>query len=252
MRTFSGRTRIEGAPQFSPDGRHLAHWYPRDGETKNVGEIYVGPAAGGDTTSITRPLDRNVARGIWMPDGNSMLVGANDGTTTALWIQPIDRGKARRIDMGKVVATAPFWLDASVGPKGEIAVTGSEPGRPAEMYYLASPDAKLQRMTDFNRETGALDLGKSETIQWDCDAFHMDGVVTYPPGSRPQPGNILWCSIFMEARVRHRRRPFQAVHSFWRRRGGLCSSQTIAAAIIWAMHFKPASGMTPAKGRVAT
>ena len=181
LRAFSGRTRLEGDPLFSPDGRRLAHWYPRDGETKNVGEIYLGPATGGDTASVTRALDRNVARALWMPDGNSMLVSANDGTTTALWIQPIDHGKARRIDMGTVVATAPFWLDASVGPKGEIALTGSEPGRPAEMYYLASPDAKLQRMTDFNRETAALDLGKSETIHWDCDTFHMDGVVTYPP-----------------------------------------------------------------------
>ncbi len=46
------------------------------------------------------------------------------------------------------------------------------------MYYLASPAGKLQRMTDFNRETAALDLGKTETIHRDCEAFHMDGVVT--------------------------------------------------------------------------
>ena len=141
LRALTTRRRKETQPVFSPDGRHIAHWYPRDGETKNVNEIYVGPAAGGDTATVTRALDRNVQRAIWMPDGKSMLVSANDGTATGLWIQPID-GKARRIDMGKVVATAPFWLDASVGPKGEIALTGSEPDRPAEMYYLASPDSK--------------------------------------------------------------------------------------------------------------
>ena len=61
-----------------------------------------------------------------MPGGKSMLVSANDGTTTGLWIQPL-KGAAHRIDMGKVVATAGFWLDASLGPKGEIALTGSEP-----------------------------------------------------------------------------------------------------------------------------
>ncbi len=168
------------SPSFRPTCRHIAHWYPRDGDTKNVNEIYVGPSAGGDSATATHALDRNVQRAIWMPDGKSMLVSANDGTTTGLWIQPID-GKARRIELGNVVATAPFWLDASVGPKGEIALTGSEPGRPAEMYYLASPDSKPERLTDFNRDTAALELGKSETIHWDCDAFHMDGVVTYPP-----------------------------------------------------------------------
>jgi dipeptidyl aminopeptidase/acylaminoacyl peptidase len=180
LKPLTGRTRQETQPQFSPDGRHIAHWYPRDGESKNVNEIYVGPAAGGETAPVTGALDRNVQRAIWMPDGSSMLVSANDGTSTALWIQPID-GKARRIEMGSVVATAPFWLDASIGPKGEIALTGSEPDRPAEMYYLASPNSKPQRMTDFNRDTAALELGKSEAIQWDCDSFHMDGVVTYPP-----------------------------------------------------------------------
>jgi dipeptidyl aminopeptidase/acylaminoacyl peptidase len=180
LQPLTGRARLETQPLFSPDGRRIAYWYPRDGDSKNVNDIYLGPATGGATASITHALDRNVQRAIWMPDGKSLLVSANDGTTTGLWIQPID-GKARRLELGKIVATAAFWLDASVGPKGEIALTGTEPDRPAELYYLGSPDATPRRMTDFNRDTQALDLGKSETIEWDSDSFHMDGVVTYPP-----------------------------------------------------------------------
>src|SRR6185369_13079727 len=48
LKPLSGRTRNESQPLFSPDGAHIAHWYPRDGESRNVNEIYVGPAAGGD------------------------------------------------------------------------------------------------------------------------------------------------------------------------------------------------------------
>jgi dipeptidyl aminopeptidase/acylaminoacyl peptidase len=177
---LSSRTHHETQPLFSPDGTHIAHWYPRDGDTKNVNEIYVGPAAGGDTASITKPLDHNVQRAMWMPDGKALLVSANHGTTTGLWIQPID-GKARRIELGKVVATAPFWLDASMGPAGELAFTGTEPERPAELYYLPSPTSAPQRITDFNREVASVELGHTETVEWDCDKFHMDGVVTYPP-----------------------------------------------------------------------
>lgn len=180
LKPLTGRTKFESQPLFSPDGSRIAHWYPRDGEPRNVNEIYVGPANGGDTASVTHAIDRNVQRVIWMPGGQSMLVSANDGTSTGLWIQPL-QGAPRRIDMGRVVATAGFWLDASVGPKGEIAVTGSEPDRPAELYYLASPESKAERLTDFNRETTTLELGRSETVRWDSDAFHMDGVVTYPP-----------------------------------------------------------------------
>jgi Tol biopolymer transport system component len=151
LHALTTRTRNETQPLFSPDGSHIAHWYPRDGETKNVNEIYVGPATGGDTASVTRSVDRNVQRAMWMPDGKSLLVSANDGTTTGLWVQPID-GRPRRIELGKIVATAPFWLDASMGSAGELAFTGSEPERPAELYYLASPSAVPQRITDFNRE----------------------------------------------------------------------------------------------------
>src|SRR5262249_17688641 len=65
MRPLTGHARYESQPVFSPDGRRVAHWYPRDSETRNVNEIYVGPASGGESASVTRALDRNVQRGIW-------------------------------------------------------------------------------------------------------------------------------------------------------------------------------------------
>jgi len=180
LHPLTSRTLHESQPLFSPDGTHIAHWYPRDGQTKNVNEIFVGPATGGQTASVTRSIDRNVGRAMWMPDGKSLLVSANDGTTTGMWIQPID-GKARKISLGKVVATAPFWLDASMGPAGELAFTGSEPEHPAELYYLPSPTSAPQRITDFNHDAASIELGRTETVQWENDGFHMDGVVTYPP-----------------------------------------------------------------------
>src|SRR5215813_6085987 len=40
LRGLTGRTRNETQPLFSPDGSRIAHWYPRDGESRNVNEIY--------------------------------------------------------------------------------------------------------------------------------------------------------------------------------------------------------------------
>lgn len=180
MRQLTARDKNESQPLFSPDGRRIAHWYPRDGEPRNVNEIYVGPASGGESASITRALDRNVQRAIWMADSKSMLVSANDGTSTGLWVQPLD-GAAKPIDTGGAVATASFWLDASVGPHGEIAFTGSESNRPAEVYWVATPSAKAQRITDFNGAIASLELGKAESVAWKNDGFDCDGVVTYPP-----------------------------------------------------------------------
>ena len=180
-RALTGRSRNEAQPLISPDGTRVAYWSPRDGNTKNVNEIYVAPIGGGEGRSVTRAIDRNVQRAIWMADGQSLLVSANDGTGVGLWVQPLE-GAARRVEMGRVVATASFWLDASVNARGQIALTGSEPGAPVEIYVLDSAAARPRRLTQYNKAIAALELGKTETVRWaGPDGFSNDGVVTYPP-----------------------------------------------------------------------
>jgi dipeptidyl aminopeptidase/acylaminoacyl peptidase len=185
MRPLTGGDRNETQPLISPDGQSVSYWRPRDGMTRNVNEIHLSPIGGGEGRSLTREIDRNVMRSIWMPDGKSMLVSANDGTSVSLWIQPVD-GEARRIHTRNVTATTGFWLDASVGPAGQIAFTGSEPGRPAELYVIATPEGQPERLTDYQKEIAALELGRVESVSWDGpDGFKNDGVVTYPPGFVP-------------------------------------------------------------------
>ena len=89
---------------------------------------------------------------------------------------------ARRIELGKVVATASFWLDASVGPDGRARVhRHASPNVPPSSITSRRPTPTRERLTDFNRETAALELGRTETVHWENDGFHVDGVVTYPP-----------------------------------------------------------------------
>lgn len=180
-RALTGRDRHEGYPLFSPDGARVAYWYPREGMTRNVDEVYVARASGGEGASVTRALDRNISRTIWMPDGKSLLVGANDGTSTGLWIQPVD-GAARRVPIGKISIMGAFWMDISVARTGEIAFAGAEALHPPEIYFLPSAAGQPRRLTGFNDEVAGLDLGKTESIEWDGpDGLRQDGVVTYPP-----------------------------------------------------------------------
>ncbi|HEX4949336.1 MAG TPA: S9 family peptidase, partial [Blastocatellia bacterium] len=137
-------------------------------------------ATGGAGACVTTALDRNVFRSMWMPDGKSFITGGNDGTRVSLWLQPLE-GAARKLDLGAINPGGSFWIDASVSNDGALAFTGSEPQRPAELYYLASPTAKPKRLTDFNGQTTTLALGKVEKVEWTNDEFKMDGVVTYPP-----------------------------------------------------------------------
>ncbi|MGA8617588.1 MAG: S9 family peptidase [Candidatus Sulfotelmatobacter sp.] len=181
IRQLTNRSAFESFGLFSPDGSKIAYWFPRDGDFNSENEIFVAPSTGGDGTDLTRALDRDVSGAIWMPDGKSLLVNGDDGTRTVIWIQPLD-GAARKVDLGEVNPTWDALMDANAGKDGSIAFAGSTPTQPAELYYLASPEAKLKRLTDFNHEIATLDLGHTDTFEWrGPDGFAEDGVVVYPP-----------------------------------------------------------------------
>ena len=180
MRAVTGHKEFEGQPAYSPDGSQVAYWQPRDGESGNVNEIHIAPSSGGTGRSITRALDRNIARGIWMPDGKSLLVGANDGTRVSLWLQGID-GAARKIDLGNLSPSSSFWVDVAVARDGAIAFTATEPSKPAELYYMSSSTSAPKRLTNLNAEIAGFALGKTEVISWQSDGFTHNGTVTYPP-----------------------------------------------------------------------
>jgi dipeptidyl aminopeptidase/acylaminoacyl peptidase len=183
MRALTGRVKNESQPVISPDGKWVSYWYPRDGNSKNVNEIQVAPFAGGEGRSVTAALDRNVMRAIWTSDSKSLIVSANDGTGVSIWNQPAEGGSAKKYDLGKIVPTAPFWLDASLSNDGALAFSASTATRPSEIYLSRAAASKPERLTDFNGAFEALELGRTESIQWTgADGFKQDGVVTYPPG----------------------------------------------------------------------
>jgi dipeptidyl aminopeptidase/acylaminoacyl peptidase len=181
VRKLTKHEKFESFAEFSPDGSRVAYWYPRDGDPNNENEIFVTQTTGGDGTDTTRAIDRCLLRAIWMPGGNSLLVGGHDGTTTSLWLQPLN-GAAKKLALGDISPSWGFWVDAFVGQKGEIAFTGSTPTQPSELYYMASANDAPKRLTNFNHEIAALALGKTERFAWQGpDNFQEDGVVVYPP-----------------------------------------------------------------------
>jgi dipeptidyl aminopeptidase/acylaminoacyl peptidase len=188
MRRVTTHEKFESFGLFSPDGSKIAYWYPRDSDPNNQIEIVVTPtpAVGGspaDGAVATGAIDHNIARVIWMPDSNSILVGGHDATQTSMWLQPLAANAApKKLNLGDVSPAWAFWVDAFVGRKGEIAFTGSSPTQPSELYYMASANDTPRRLTNFNANIAALKLGKAEKIEWQGpDNFNEDGVLIYPP-----------------------------------------------------------------------
>jgi dipeptidyl aminopeptidase/acylaminoacyl peptidase len=181
VRKLTKHEKFESFGLFSADGSRVAYWYPRDDDPNNENEIFVTQMTGGNGTDTTRSIDRDIQRVIWMPDGNSLLVGGHDGTQTSLWLQPL-AGGVKRLPLGDISPTWSFWVDAFVGRKGEIAFTGGTPRQPSELYYMASANDTPRRLTDFNHEIASLALGKAEKLEWKGpDGFQEDGVLFYPP-----------------------------------------------------------------------
>ena len=69
-----------------------------------------------------------MARALWMPDGSSLLVGANDGTKVSLWLQPVRRSNRARRGRSRLSAdvspASAFWVDVNVGKDGALAFVG--------------------------------------------------------------------------------------------------------------------------------
>ena len=187
IRALTGKSHFEGFPVFSPDGTKLSYWCPRDRDPNNVNDIHVTSAAsGGEGTNLTKPIDRCLYASVWMPDGKALLVGGNDGTRISLWLAPLD-APAKRLELGDVHPAWSFFVDVSVGASGSIAFVGSEPGRPGELWMMASAASAPRRLTDLNAEIAGRDLGKVEGFTWQGpDGWKEDGVVVLPPGVAPK------------------------------------------------------------------
>ena len=122
-----------------------------------------------------------------MPDGKNLLVAGNDAVTAALWLQPADGGPAQRLKTGDVTPVEPYWLDASVGPRGEIAFTGVLPTDPAELFLTDATHGAPVQLTHLNAEVASREIAHQETLTWPSmkGGPASDGVVTYPIGYQP-------------------------------------------------------------------
>jgi dipeptidyl aminopeptidase/acylaminoacyl peptidase len=176
---LTARTKLESYPNFSPDGSNIAYWYKTSGINESINEIWVTGAAGGEGKAVSTKLNRDLFLSAWMPDNQTLLVGGHNDNKTSMWTMTLD-GKTTQVDVGSISPAWSFWMDASISKTGAFTFTGTEPNKPAELYFMASTTAKPVQLTDFNKEISKMTLGKTETIRWENDGWKQCGIVTYP------------------------------------------------------------------------
>jgi dipeptidyl aminopeptidase/acylaminoacyl peptidase len=173
--------------EFAPTGDAHAFSRTRNGDQNNGNAVYV--SVGGKTYDPTAEMARHFSTYAWMPDGRTLITAGALGTHTVLWEQPLS-GKARLLDLGDVeannglgVTTSNDTTSMSVSRTGAIAFIGTTANHPSELYILDSTRARPRRLTDVNAFIDHLDLGRTQSIEWDGpDGFREDGVLVYPVG----------------------------------------------------------------------
>lgn len=176
---LTARNKLEGYPNFSPDGSNISYWSKKEGVPESINELWITNISGGEGKSISAQLNRDLFLSAWMPDNKNFLVGAHNDNKTSLWSMNLE-GKTSPINIGNVCPSWSFWLDATVSKTGAIAFTGTEPNKPVELYFKASLTSKMVQLTEYNSEVSKLTFGNTETIRWENDGFKHCGIVTYP------------------------------------------------------------------------
>ncbi len=165
-------------PAFAPTGDRLAY-SAGEGGTFILQNGLALTSVGASPHWGAPDLDRNVSFLAWMPNGDGLVVAADDRVAHGLWRVAIS-GAAHRVDLGDL-----NFEDASVSHDGAIALVAASSTRPSELYYLAPGSDTVRQLTSYNRDIAALDLSPSREFAWHNDSFDEDGVLTYPVGYVP-------------------------------------------------------------------
>ena len=183
QRAFGDQLRSVLWGAISPDGSKLAYSRPELGVSAyRSHHIAVGASGGGPAEQVTREIDRSFWGGAWMPDGRGLLVGARDGARNSIWHQPLS-GSPTKLDLGNLEPRTGYGpVDLNIGQDGEIAFIATMSEQPTELYWLDSIDGEPRKLTNYNAEIAALNLGNSEAIAWETDdGYQANGILVYPP-----------------------------------------------------------------------
>lgn len=164
-----------GRLAWSPSGGRLAFVSAVDQHDPKEGHLMVANTSTGKFTDLTPDLEGHVERIAFSDDDQLVfLVGEGMGKRLALMDVP------RRTERTLLDAGGPAWSEMALHGEG-MALIGSLPEHPAEVYRLPGGKQSPRRLTDSNPWLTQRRLARQEVVKYKArDGLEIEGVLIHP------------------------------------------------------------------------
>lgn len=164
-----------GQLAWSPDGAHLAIISAQDETDPREGRLTVVGRDGGVQRDLLPELPGHVWNIVWR-DADTLAFISNEGTATRIGEVDLDGTHRTLLNL-----PAPVFTALSLARDGSVALVGSTPSHPSEVFRLAPGAAAPQRLTDSNPWLADVTLGKQEVIRYRArDGLEIEGILVHP------------------------------------------------------------------------
>ena len=165
-----------GAIAWSPDGKNLAYIAGNDANDPSAGRLLTVSSAGGMPRDVLPGYEANVARIVWRDADNVMFV-SGEGVESVL-------GAVQRERLGRpaLYRGGPIASEFDVSRDGKtVALAGSAPAHPAEVYLWTLSERAPRRLTTSNPWLSGKRLAPQEVVKFKArDGLPLEGLLIRP------------------------------------------------------------------------
>jgi dipeptidyl aminopeptidase/acylaminoacyl peptidase len=186
-----------GRIEWSPDGEHLAVVSAADANDPREGRLTVGSVDGGELEDILPEFMGHVNGLAWTDNETIRFLGQQDvqsivgeigrrGGTVRMIIPPDDESD-RQVPVPDLQTARPVFNNLSLAlADGSMAMYGSSPENPHEVYYLPPGESEPVRLTVSNPWLEEKRLANQEVIEYEArDGLKLQGILIRPLDEEP-------------------------------------------------------------------